>query len=320
MRKYPYNLDEYNIQERRMATNGIELNVFEAGSGPLVFLLHGFPECWASWGPQITHLVDRGYRVVAPEMRGYGGSDAPENVEAYDTLELAADVAGLIDAYGGEPAVVIGHDWGCIVAWHVAWLYPEKLAGVGGLSVPWFGRGEANLLEVVRSVIPDNYFYINEFERTETSDFLNSNHQETLYTFMCGEIDLLDQFDDGRTLLERIKMPETPPDFMPRDLLDYLQNRFSFNGFDPALNWYRNFQRSFERTEGMGENLEPPAMYLTGSHDWPHDLAGLMGVSEIERFNDLRVTDMIEAGHWLSQEKPDWVNQNIDKFMGSINY
>jgi pimeloyl-ACP methyl ester carboxylesterase len=153
MRKYPYNLDEYNIQERRITTNGIELNVFEAGSGPLVFLLHGFPECWASWGPQITHLVDRGYRVVAPEMRGYGGSDAPENVEAYDTLELAADVAGLIDAYGGEPAVVIGHDWGCIVAWHVAWLYPEKLAGylLNTILVPWLTAAQSLLTNEVSS-------------------------------------------------------------------------------------------------------------------------------------------------------------------------
>jgi pimeloyl-ACP methyl ester carboxylesterase len=128
----PYALNRYGIRAKRIPTNGIELNVFEAGSGPLVLLLHGFPECWAAWGPQIRHLLDGGYRVVAPEMRGYGESDAPEGVETYDTVELAADVAGLIDAYGEEPAVVIGHDWGCIVAWHTAWLHPEKLAVITG--------------------------------------------------------------------------------------------------------------------------------------------------------------------------------------------
>ena len=93
MATLPFGLDKYEIQARRLSTNGIELNVFEAGSGPLVVLLHGFPECWASWGPQISFLLDNGYRVVAPEMRGYGQSDAPEGVEAYDTVMEPSVVA-----------------------------------------------------------------------------------------------------------------------------------------------------------------------------------------------------------------------------------
>mgnify|MGYP001082705097 FL=1 len=118
MTKLPYGLDKLDVKENRIAVNVISLNVFEAGQGKPVVLLHGFPECWANWGPQIKHLVERGYRIIAPEQRGYGASDALKKVNAYDTVELATDIASLIDATCDGPALVIGHDWGCAVAWH----------------------------------------------------------------------------------------------------------------------------------------------------------------------------------------------------------
>jgi pimeloyl-ACP methyl ester carboxylesterase len=321
MKKYPYNLDEYNIQERRIATNGIELNVFEAGSGPLVFLLHGFPECWASWGPQITYLLDRGYHVVVPEMRGYGESDAPAAVTAYDTVDLAADVAGLIEAYGAEPALVIGHDWGCIVAWHVAWLHPEKLGGIGGLSVPWFGRGEMTTLDLIASLYPDDYFYITDFQRPETTELFDRDPRETLTRVMLGNMAMLGQPADERNFLQRIDMPDTPVNFMPQDFIEYLVSRYRFHGFEPPLNWYRNFQRTFERTAGRADDvIAVPAMYLTGTDEWTVELARSLGMDELAMFSDLRVTGLADAGHWLGQERPEWVNGKIDEFLQSIDY
>ena len=321
MTTLPYHLDQYNIQAKRIATNGIELNVFEAGSGPLVLLLHGFPECWAAWGPQIGHLLDRGFRVVAPEMRGYGESDAPANVEAYDTVELAADIAGLIDAYDQGPALVIGHDWGCIVAWHTAWLHPEKLVGVGGLSVPWFGRGEMPMLDLIEAVFPDNYFYISDFQRQETTELLDADHGESLTTIMTGEVDLLGQPADDRTFLDRIELPDELPDFMPRDYIEYLISRFRFQGFGPPHNWYRNFQRTFQRTaNNLDDRIKVPAMYLSATGEWTVELAETLGLNELEKFADLRVSGLAEAGHWLGQEKPEWVNEKIDEFLQSVNY
>lgn len=321
MVQLPYSLDKYGMASRRIPTNGIELNVFEAGSGPLILLLHGFPECWASWGPQISYLLDRGYHVAVPEMRGYGESDAPAAVTAYDTVELAADIAGLIEAYGEEPAVVIGHDWGCIVAWHVAWLHPEKLAGIGGLSVPWFGRGEMTTLDLITLLYPDDYFYITDFQRPETTELFDRDHRETLTRVMLGQMDMLGQPADERSFLERITLPKTPVDFMPQDFIEYLVSRYRFHSFEPPHNWYRNFQRTFERTAGQAVDvITVPAMYLTGADEWTVELAQSLGIDELSLFADLRVTGLTDAGHWLGQERPEWVNANISEFLQSIDY
>jgi epoxide hydrolase A/B len=321
MAQLPYALDKYGMTSRRIPTNGIELNVFEAGSGPLVLLLHGFPECWVSWGPQITYLLDRGYHVLVPEMRGYGESDAPAAVAAYDTVELAADVAGLVEVCGEEPAVVIGHDWGCTVAWHVAWLHPDKLAGVGGLSVPWFGRGEVPILDIITALYPDDYFYITDFQRPETTELFDRDHQETLTRVMRGHMDMLGQPADERSFLERITMPDTAVDFMPQDFIDYLVSRYRFHGFEPPHNWYRNFTRTFERTAAHAADvITVPAMYLTGTGEWTVELAQSLGMDELALFSDLRVTGLAEAGHWLGQEKPEWVNGKVSEFLQSIDY
>jgi pimeloyl-ACP methyl ester carboxylesterase len=321
MSRLPYDLDKLDIREHRIATNGIELNVFEAGDGPPIVLLHGFPECWANWGPQISHLVRRGYRVIAPEQRGYGASDAPEAVTAYDTVELAADVAGLIDATCDGRALLMGHDWGCAVAWHTAWLHPEKLAGVGGLCVPWFGRGEAPITDIMDAMFPNDYFYMREFQGAEASALFDRDHRDTLTRMMTGELKMLGQPEDGRNCLERIDIPSEHPAFMPEAFIDYLVSRYRFHGFMAPHNWYRNFRRTFERTaKNLDDVIRVPSMYLTGDREWTVELAEVLGLDETEKLADLRVQGMTEAGHWLGQERPEWVNEKIDEFLASIGY
>ena len=126
------------ITHRTIDAGGISLHIAEAGpaGGPVVLLLHGFPECWYSWRRQMTALAEAGYRAVAPDQRGYGGSDAPGTVDAYTIFDLVGDVIGVLDAVGAERAVVVGHDWGAPVAWHTALLRPDRVRGVVGLSVP----------------------------------------------------------------------------------------------------------------------------------------------------------------------------------------
>jgi pimeloyl-ACP methyl ester carboxylesterase len=319
MTSLPYGLGEYGLEARRVATNGVELNVFAAGSGPLAVLLHGFPECWASWGPQIGYLIDKGYTVAMAEMRGYGESDAPHDVEAYDTLELAADVVGLIDAFGDEKAVVIGHDWGCIVAWYVAWLHPERLAGVAGLSVPWFGRGKRSTLDTLSYTMQGKYFYIKDFQRSEVDRLLDKDHRETLTKVLRGSMAILSQADDGTSFLDRIKLPDPPPTFLPNEFMDYLVSRYRFNGFRGPLNWYRNYDRTFERTVGKDSVISVPAMYLTGTKDWTYHYVHELGFDMNSLFDDLRINRHIDAGHWLGQEQPDWVNDNIGEFLDTLS-
>ena len=131
-----------DIRQRRIRSNGIELNVAEQGEGPLVLMLHGFPESWYSWRHQFAPLAAAGYHAVAPDMRGYGKSDKPQAIEAYNQVEVVNDILGLVPALGHDRAVVIGHDWGAPTAWSCALHHPDVFTAVGALSVPFSPRPE----------------------------------------------------------------------------------------------------------------------------------------------------------------------------------
>src|SRR5262247_1705173 len=128
------------IQHRVVETNRIRMHVAELGTGPLVLMCHGFPESWYSWRHQMRALADAGFRAVAPDMRGYGQTEAPAEIERYTLLDLVGDLVGLLDALGAESAVIAGHDWGAPVAWHAALLRPDRFRAVIGLSVPYRPR------------------------------------------------------------------------------------------------------------------------------------------------------------------------------------
>src|SRR5438128_5237105 len=129
------------ITHRTVETNGIRMHVAEQGAGPLVILCHGFPESWYSWRHQLAALAAAGFHAVAPDMRGYGRTDAPAEVEAYTLFHLVGDIVGLVSALGETSAVVAGHDWGAPVAWHAALMRPDRFRAVIGLSVPFLPRG-----------------------------------------------------------------------------------------------------------------------------------------------------------------------------------
>ncbi|HXL27059.1 MAG TPA: alpha/beta hydrolase, partial [Chthoniobacterales bacterium] len=130
-------------EHKFVESNGIKIHFAEAGTGPLVLLCHGFPESWYSWRHQIKALSEAGYRVIAPDMRGYGQTDRPNAIDQYSLFHLVGDMVGLVDALGDTPAVVIGHDWGAPIAWHCALFRPDRFQAVAGLSVPFRPRGPA---------------------------------------------------------------------------------------------------------------------------------------------------------------------------------
>src|SRR5262245_38101031 len=146
------------VQHRVVETNGIRMHIAEQGVGPLVVLCHGFPECWYSWRHQLPALAEAGFRAVAPDMRGYGQSDAPDAIDQYTLLHLVGDVVGLLDALGAESAVIAGHDWGAPVAWYAALLRPDRFPAVIGLSVPYRPRVPVRPTTVM-PVTDDGLFY-----------------------------------------------------------------------------------------------------------------------------------------------------------------
>ncbi|KAF5463074.1 hypothetical protein F2P56_019019 [Juglans regia] len=132
------------VNHQSIKTNGIWMHIAEQGVGPLVLLLHGFPETSYSWRHQITFLANHGYHVVAPDMRGYGDSDSPLSPNSYTMMHLVGDLTGLLDHFGEQQAFVVGHDWGANVGWHLSLLRPDRVKGLVTLSAPYFNRSPSS--------------------------------------------------------------------------------------------------------------------------------------------------------------------------------
>src|SRR5439155_19188730 len=155
---------------RQIVANGICIHVAEAGTGPAVILCHGFPELWFSWRHQLGALADAGYQALAPDLRGYGRTDRPDGVSAYDIEHLAGDVTGILDELGVRRAVVVGHDWGAIVAWHLAMTEPDRVHAVVGMSVPFAPRTPLPPLTLLSMRYRNRFFYIRYFQEVGPAD------------------------------------------------------------------------------------------------------------------------------------------------------
>ncbi|MDP6352373.1 MAG: alpha/beta hydrolase [Alphaproteobacteria bacterium] len=317
------------ITHRALATNSISLHVAEAGAGPLVLLLHGFPESWYSWRHQLPALAAAGWHAVAPDMRGYGRSDAPPEIAAYDQVTLAADIAGLIDALGAETAVVIGHDWGAPVAWHTALLHPERCRAVAGLSVPYRGRGDRSPLAQFKAFYQDRFFYILYFQTPGVAEAeLEADIPGFLAKFLHGasgqaprDALLTATKKKGDRLLDGVAMPRGLPTWLSQADLDYYAGEFTRTGLAAPLNWYRNFDRTWELTPQLaGATITQPALYVAGELDpvlrfspgWREKLeAGC---------DDLRAVVLLEGcGHWIQQERPAETTRAILDFLAGLD-
>src|SRR5687767_5118915 len=178
-----------STRERRVATNGIELHVVDAGpeDGRPVVLCHGFPELAYSWRHQIPVLADAGYRVLAPDQRGYGRSTRPEAISDYDIHHLTDDLIGVLDDIGEEKAVFVGHDWGSMVVWQLSLLHPDRVAGVCGMSVPFLPRGPVSPVTAMRNVFGESFFYILYFQEPGVADAnLGADPARTMRGMLAG--------------------------------------------------------------------------------------------------------------------------------------
>jgi pimeloyl-ACP methyl ester carboxylesterase len=291
-----------------VATNGIELSVTEHGAGPAILLAHGFPELAYSWRHQIPALAKAGYRVIAPDMRGYGGSSRPDAIDAYNVVELCADLAGLLDALGESDAVVIGHDWGANVAWWMAAIHPQRVRAVAGLSVPFIPRAPAAPIPIMRDHLGED-FYIVWFQQPGVADeALASNVRRTLTTSRQWTAAWAEE--DGR--------PPQPPAWMTEAELQEYIDAFERTGFTGGLNWYRNIDRNWELVEPYGDTrIAQPAMFLTGELD---PVRNFMPAEAMAGWvTDLRSSTVVPgAGHWVQQQEPQLVNDALLDFLGGL--
>lgn len=314
--------------ERSISTNGVELNVLEAGEGPLVVLAHGFPELSHSWRHQIPALAEAGYRVVAPDQRGYGRSSHPGEIEAYDMAHLTGDLLGLLDALGETEAVFVGHDWGSIVVWTLAQRAPEHVRGVVGMSVPFVPRPSGPPTQILEHLFGDNFFYMLYFQEPGVADEnLGRDPATTMRRFLGGLrndldtaklADMVSSRHDGRGMVERMPEPEELPDWLSPEDLDHYTAEFSRTGFTGGLNWYRNLDRNWELGERYAETtVDVPALFVGGAAD-PVLMMTPPAVME-GWVTDLRGTVLVDgAGHWVQQEAPGEVNRALLAFLREL--
>jgi pimeloyl-ACP methyl ester carboxylesterase len=312
------------VSHRRIATNGVELHVAEAGEGPLVVLCHGFPELWYSWRHQIPALAAAGYRVLAPDQRGYGDSDRPDEVAAYDIVHLSDDLLGLLE--GEEQAVFVGHDWGAPVVWHLAQRVPQRVRAVAALSVPFTPRTPVPPTQVWRHRYGDRFFYILYFQDVGPADAELAADPETalrrIYWTNSGDAppEAFKTNPKGSDYLDAMSEPPDGrlPGWLTEDDLAYYAQEFSRTGFTGALNWYRNFDRNWELTESLaGTRVEVPAAYVVGERD--SVLRMMRPEPMAEWVPGLREQMVLPgAGHWTQQERPSETNEVLLRFLASL--
>ncbi len=317
------------------ATNGdITINVAVQGDGPLIVCVHGWPELWYSWRHQMTHFASQGYRVAAIDVRGYGGSSAPHPIEAYTLTELCGDVAAVIDQLGGgEPAIVLGHDWGAPIAWNTARLHPEKVRAVCGLSVPYIPVGPGNPLDLWRQLYTDKgrFFYQIYFqdegvaEAELGADSLTSIRK--VYYAASGDAIGADFTRDkpaDAAMLDGLIDPDPFPAWATDDDLRVYAEAMDRSGWRGPLNRYR--AQPLDAVE-LGNrpdpdpNLTQPAAFIGGEFDVVRSFG--QGIDPYD-FADMACADfrgktiVPGAGHWVQQERPDETNQALALFFATL--
>jgi pimeloyl-ACP methyl ester carboxylesterase len=317
---WPSNVKEGStvINHRRISVNGLSVHIAEQGEGPLVLLLHGWPESWYSWRHQFRPLAEAGYHVVAPDQRGYGDTDRPDGVGHYTILHLVADVAGLILALGERQAVVVGHDWGAPVAWQTALLRPDLVRGVAGLSVPPAPRGPIPPLTRARQRFGEGFYQI-YFQRpgvaeAELSRDIPATFRKVLTVFGQG----IPVARPGAGLLDSVVAPDALPDWLDERDIAVFAEQYTRSGFTGGLNWYRNIDRNWELTAAWQDrHITAPALYVTGERDSVRGFypPGFLTTLPAILPNLHAVVDLPGCGHWTQQERPHDTNTILLEFL-----
>ncbi len=326
------------VEHSTIHGNGINIHYVSKGEGPLVVFCHGWPESWYSWRHQIPAVADAGFRAIAMSMRGYGGTDAPQDVGAYTINHLVGDVVAVVNALGEEDAVVVGHDWGAPVAWYSALMRPDMFRAVAALSVPFIppigGLPEGVTMNdmMAQTAGPDRDYYRLFFQEPGRAEAdLEADIERTmrgvLYSISGDAIangDLDEGWDGffpaGQTMSEQLIIPDELPAWLHEDDLAFYVEEITRTGFRGGFNWYRNINTLPAcLAPWVGTTIEQPAFYMGGSTDMiagnaPEAIEGTRAA-----LPGLRHLEILEgAGHWLQQERPDEVNAALLEFLAGL--
>ncbi len=319
------------IEHKKIQANGINFNVAVAGEGPLVLLCHGFPELWLSWRAQIIALSEAGYRVAAPDMRGYGDTDAPEEVEKYSIFHLVGDMVGIVQALGEEKAAIIGHDWGSYVAWQSALIRPDIFHAVAGLSVPFVRRALQPPISMMRKSSEEHgaEFYQVWFQEEGVAEKEFDENVDAMQTGMfytcSGEAPDDKKWEPawpkGTDPSAHFKNNAIKPTWLSDEELSVYIAAFKKKGYRGPLNWYRNIDRNWELTAVYdGASISVPALFMVGDQDLTMSFAK-PAIKHLEKMVPTLTKSVVVpgVGHWIQQEAPDIVNKELLEFLSKLD-
>ncbi|MEM8705299.1 MAG: alpha/beta fold hydrolase [Actinomycetota bacterium] len=320
-------------------TNGeVELQVAVTGDGPLILCVHGWPELWYSWRHQMAHFADRGFRVAAMDVRGYGGSSAPAEVEAYTIRELSSDAAAVVEALSDEPAILFGHDWGAPIVWNTARFHADTVRAVAGLSVPYRPIGPDSALDLWRALYTaqGRFFYQIYFddnpgtaEAELGADTLRSLRM--IYYAASGDARRADapgltaNRPHAATMLEGLVDPDPFPAWHSAEDLQVYAAGIDRSGWHGPLNRYRAQTLDAEQLGSVTDpdgSIMQPATFIGGEHDPVRSFADGFDLFELagDFLTDHRGTTIVDgAGHWVQNEAPEAVNAALAMFVDGLD-
>lgn len=319
--------DPRSFNHKFAHVNGIRLHYVEEGQGPLVILVHGFPYLWYAWRAQIRALAADGYRVVAPDLRGYGQTDQPDSVEAYDHTHLVGDLVGLMKALDETSAVIVGHDVGAGVVNAAALMRPDLFRAVGVLCTPPGTRGPAKPSVVWKAMEKNNVFYQHYFQDTKADREMASDPRRFLLSVMYGVSGSATDADrsrifveKGETILDIATLPAQFPSWLSEVARDYYVSEYTRTGFTGVLNQYRCRDMNWEVTSFLdGAIVRQPSICIMGQDD-PVFPAVKGAYEKLEaHMTNLRKKVMLPGvGHAAAEEQPSKVNELLLEFLHEL--
>ncbi|GLT42435.1 hypothetical protein SLA2020_164330 [Shorea laevis] len=309
------------IEHTTVSTNGINMHVASIGTGPVILFLHGFPQLWYSWRHQLLSLSSLGYRAIAPDLRGYGDTDAPPSPTSYTSFHLVGDLVGLLDGLGVEKVFLVGHDWGAIIAWHFCLFRPDRVKALVNLSVPFTRRNpKVKPVDRYRALYGDD-FYICRFQKPGEieEDFAQVDTAKLLKRFLTSR-------NPGPPCIPKMGYKGLPdprplPSWLSEEDVNYYASKFNQKGFSGGLNYYRAMNITWElMAPWTGVQIKVPVKFIVGELDLTYHFHGAKEYIHGGKFKKdvpflQEVVVMEGAAHFINEEKPEEISAHIYDFI-----
>ncbi|BDX19953.1 epoxide hydrolase [Halopseudomonas aestusnigri] len=319
-----YCLDDIRFEQQQIS--GLSTRMARVGTGPVALFIHGWPECWYSWRQQMVALANAGYTAVAPDMPGFGETEALAQIDDYNVTRIAGFMQALVAHYSPDaPVLLIGHDWGAINSWQFVQLHPECVARLIIMSVPLRPVADVPPIEFLRGYFKDQFFYQIYFQDPGVAEAeFDADPEGILRALYCSPETprhpplLGKSLSEGGGWIGRLGVPKEQPAWLTDEMLAYCLNAYRHSGFAGGINYYRNLDENWRRLLPLRESkITCPVLFIAGEADSVIQgadepaLRAMMG----KRIPSLQIELLPKIGHWLQNEAPEAVNEAMLRFL-----